>query len=122
VIATDAQVEPGLRQALDRVQAPGVLIEGCSFLKFRDVDFAVMVARAGREQIKPTARRALPKTHAFYLSGAEDGAAREWFALWSAAAAHHHLIGDLPVYTRANLPQLIARLRTVLAPAATSGE
>src|ERR687886_2038348 len=46
VIVTDNQVEQGIKSALDRVEAEGVFIEGNSFLKFVDVDFTVMVARA----------------------------------------------------------------------------
>src|ERR671917_1917352 len=42
VIVTDSQVEQGIRRALERVEAPGVLIEGNSFLEFVDVDFAVI--------------------------------------------------------------------------------
>src|SRR5437016_385001 len=34
VIATESQVEAGIKQALSRVEAAGVLIEGNSFLKF----------------------------------------------------------------------------------------
>ena len=67
VIVTDAQVEQGIRLALERVRAPGVLIEGNSFLKFVDADFAVMVARAGGGKIKPSARRALKMCSALYL-------------------------------------------------------
>ena len=112
VIVTDAQVEQGIKQALARVHAPGVLIEGNSFLKFIDVDFTVMTARAEGGKIKPTARRALAKANALYLFDEGGGAAaRERFALWSEDPAHRNLIGDLSIYTRAELPQLIARLR-----------
>jgi molybdopterin-guanine dinucleotide biosynthesis protein len=47
VIVTDTQVKEGIGLALERVSAPGVLIEGNSFLEFVEVDFALMVARAG---------------------------------------------------------------------------
>jgi len=112
VIVTDAQVKPGINQALDRVRAPGVLIEGNSFLRFIDVDFTVMTARAEGGKIKPTARRAMMKADALYLFDEEDGAtARQRFASWCEDPAHHNLIGELPIYTREDLPQLIARLR-----------
>jgi len=113
-IVTDAQVEPGIRQALDRVQAAGVLIEGNSFLRFLNVDFTVMVARAQGGQIKPSARRALARANALYLSGDEDGAtARERFALWREDPAHRGPSPDLAIYTREDLPQLIACLRSI---------
>jgi hypothetical protein len=44
VVVTDDQVERGIGMALDRVKAPGVLIEGNSFLRYIDVDYAVLVA------------------------------------------------------------------------------
>src|ERR687884_1265505 len=42
LIATDAQVERGITEALARVRAPGVLVEGNSFLPFLRADFVVM--------------------------------------------------------------------------------
>jgi hypothetical protein len=115
---TDAQVERGVRQALERVRAPGVLIEGNSFLKFVDVDFAVMVARAGGGKIKPSARRALKVCSALYLSDdAGDAAAeRRRFTEWLRDAADRDLLAALPLYTREELPSLIARIRALHAP------
>ncbi len=116
-VVTDGQVESGIKLALERVQSHGVFIEGNSFLKFMDVDFALMVARAGGGKIKPSARRALAKTSALYLydeTGAETATttvtARERFAAWREAAAEGVAIDGLPVYTQEELPQLIARL------------
>src|SRR5215212_8731008 len=40
LIATDGQVERGIRLALGRVRAGGVFIEGTSFLQYLGVDFA----------------------------------------------------------------------------------
>src|SRR4029077_120910 len=65
-IVTDDQVENGIKLALGQVQAPGVFIEGNSFLEFLDVDFAVMVTRAEGGKIKASARRALRKSDALY--------------------------------------------------------
>jgi molybdopterin-guanine dinucleotide biosynthesis protein len=117
VIVTDAQVEQGLRLALERVDAPGVLIEGNSFLESVEVDFALMVARAAGGKIKPSARRALRKSSALYLF--EDGEGlcneRERFAQWSRAAADKELIEALPVYTREELPSLVGLLRAMHA-------
>ena len=117
VIVTDGQVEQGIRLALERVEAPGVLIEGNSFLKFVRADFAVMVARADGGKVKASARRALTKSSVLYLSdeGEADDAARERFGLWSQSSADRELIGALPVYTHAELPQLINHVRAVHA-------
>ena len=112
VIATDAQVEEGVRLALERVNAPGVLIEGNSFLDSVEVDFALMVARAAGGKIKPSARRALRKSSALYLfeDAAEPGGERERFAPWLRQAADRELIEALPVYTREELPALVERV------------
>ena len=121
VIVTDGQVEQGIRMALERVEAPGVLIEGNSFLKFVPADFAVMVARAGGGKVKASARRALARISALYLSddGDDGGTARERFAAWCRGSADRELIGALPIYTRAELPRLISGVRAVhAAPAA----
>src|ERR1044071_4196015 len=64
VIVTDAQVGEGVRLALERVNAPGVIVEGNSFLRSVEVDFALMVARAEGGKLKPSARRALRKSSA----------------------------------------------------------
>ncbi len=115
VIVTDRQVEQGVRLALERVAAPGVLIEGNSFLEFVDVDFAVMVARASGGKIKASARRALPKSSALYLSdgGGAAAAAREGLASWRDEPFYRDLLGGLPVYDGATLPNLIVSLQSL---------
>ena len=44
VIVTDEQVERGIKEAVERVTAPGVFIEGNSILDFIQADFALMDA------------------------------------------------------------------------------
>jgi molybdopterin-guanine dinucleotide biosynthesis protein len=120
VIGTDGQVEQGIRLALERVRAPGVLIEGNSFLEFVDVDFAVMVARPEGGKIKPSARRALKVCSALYLFDDVDDApaVRARFTPWLQSAADKDLLATLPLYTHAELPDLIARIRALHAPLA----
>jgi hypothetical protein len=72
VIVTDEQVERGFDLALERVKAPGVLIEGNSFLRFADVDFAVLVAAKNGAKIKASTRWAFQQASALYVFG-EDG-------------------------------------------------
>jgi molybdopterin-guanine dinucleotide biosynthesis protein len=118
VIATDSQVEQGIRLALERVTAPGVLIEGNSFLEFVEADLALMVARAEGGKVKPSARRALKKSSVIYLSDDAQGtaaAARGRFASWALGAAEKELIETLPVYTRDEMPQLVARINEIRA-------
>jgi molybdopterin-guanine dinucleotide biosynthesis protein len=120
VIVTDAQVAEGVRMALARVDAPGVLIEGNSFLQSVEVDFALMVARAEGGKIKPSARRALRKSSALYLFDADGGPCgeRERFASWLRGAADRELVESLPVYTREELAAIVERVRAIHAPLA----
>lgn len=112
LIATDRQIARGIEDALSRVRASGVVIEGNSHLQHVAVDFALMAARAD-VKIKPTARRALNVTSAFYLSDDDAAAARARFDEWRAAFDDKTLIARLPVYTRDDLPRLVARLRAI---------
>lgn len=75
VIATDEQVQAGINEALSRVTAEGVLVEGNSFTEFVKPDFFVLVGDSETLKIKPTARRALPRVDAVYLS--QRSAARD---------------------------------------------
>ena len=68
LIATDNQIEKGIQQALARVKSPGVFVEGNSFSQFIHTDYFVMVRRADTEKIKSSARRALNKATALYVS------------------------------------------------------
>ena len=113
VIATDEQVEQGIKEALDRVESCGVLIEGNSFLNFVDADFALVCARADGGTIKASARQALTKADGIYVSTLEgDGAtARARFAAWRAALPIDLEMDGLPVYTHEELPPLVDLLR-----------
>ena len=116
VIVTEEQVQRGIKSALARVSAPGVFVEGNSFTEFVDVDFMLMAARTGGGKIKSTARRALSKASAVYLSDLTNNGgdtAREEFARWRRESVADKLIGKLPVYTRDDLPQLIAQVQRI---------
>lgn len=116
VIVTDAQVEQGIRESLVRVTAPGVFIEGNSILDFVQADFALIVSRATGGTIKRSARRALSHSSAVYLSNFTEAALdeRKTFALWAGKAGIQNLIGHIPFFTRAELPELIAQIRQML--------
>ena len=120
VIVTDQQVEQGIKQALQRVRAPGVFIEGTSLLKYIDVDFALMAARPEGGKIKPSARRALPRSSAIYLfddDSTDSPQALERFSAWAKTTKDADLLNRLPLYTSKNLPDLIAELRALPMPA-----
>jgi hypothetical protein len=116
VIATDSQVEQGLKEALTRVAAPGVFIEGNSILDFIHADFVLMVARASGGTIKGSARRALPRSSAIYLSNITEEAtdARSKFARWRTQSGMDAPVGDLPIFTSDDLPALIARVKVAV--------
>ena len=115
VIVTDTQVEQGIKQAVDRVTAPGVFIEGNGILDFIRADLVFMVARASGGKIKGSARKALARSSAIYLSNiTEEGSdEREKFALWRNHSGIDQFIGDLPIYTREDLPALIALVQKI---------
>ncbi|MBV9924860.1 MAG: hypothetical protein JOZ96_07435 [Acidobacteria bacterium] len=111
-VVTDAQVEAGFRAALARVKAPGVVVEGNSFLRSFEADFTVLVARPDVLQIKTTARRVLPVASALYLSDAGQGIApdtRARFERWWSESGLAESAPALPVYTRESLPELTER-------------
>lgn len=68
LIATDDQIESGIKQALSRVETAGVFVEGNSFAQFVDVDFFVMVRRADDLKIKKSARQVLAAADVIYDS------------------------------------------------------
>jgi hypothetical protein len=112
LIATEAQVAAGINQAIQRVKSPGVFVEGNSFTEFVDPDFFIMVARQDDLRIKPTARRALDRVSAVYLSSETDAGAnggrqhvREFLSQSIGEADR-----NWPIFSHAELPQLIDRL------------
>src|ERR1043166_7109900 len=75
VIVKDDQVERGIAEALSRVEADGVIVEGNSFLEYIPAALGVVGARSDGGKIKPSARRALSKIDFLYLSTLEATAA-----------------------------------------------
>jgi molybdopterin-guanine dinucleotide biosynthesis protein len=101
VIATEEQVEAGIREALDRVRAPGVLIEGNSFLSFVKVDAMFMAAGVGNRKIKASAKRALLRSDAIVLTSvnfeAINAADADQFSEW---------LGSLKLFSSSALPAI----------------
>jgi molybdopterin-guanine dinucleotide biosynthesis protein len=111
LIATDTQIEKGIHEALSRVKSPGVFVEGNSFSQFVHPDYFVMVRQAGNEKLKSSARGALVKTSAIYLShlGSETESVDSSFSSF-----------EKLTFTRSDLPGLIEHLRTSLASGSSS--
>jgi hypothetical protein len=117
VIVTDSQIEDGIRQAVERVQAPGVFIEGNSILDFIEADYVLMVSRESGGKVKGSARKAISHSSAIYLSNLNEETSdeRTTFAKWRKTSGLDQLIGDLPIYTRQDLPTIISTIQNAVA-------
>lgn len=115
VIATSDQVAQGIKRALERVSTSGVIVEGTSFTEHVGADFVLMVARAEGGRVKASARRALKKSSAVYLSNESDDSAtaQARFSNWVREDVDRALIESLPVYTRDDLSRLVALINRV---------
>ena len=99
LIATDAQVEKGILEALARVKSPGVFVEGNSFTQFVRTDYFVMVRQASNDKIKGSARRALDKADAIYVSDNRSESIETF---------------SIPLFTQADLSALIDHLQACI--------
>jgi len=100
LIATDSQVDAGIKEALARVKAPGVFVEGNSFAQFVDPAHFVMVRLAATPKIKSTARRIMNGATAIYVAdGTDENVETDALAT------------DVPRFTPATLFSLIGYLK-----------
>ena len=115
VIVDDHQVEQGVNEALSRVESKGVIIEGNTFLEYIDCDFAIMCARAEGGTIKSSSRATLSKCHALFLSSLGNGHEdpRRQFAQWHAHLPVAIRLENLPIFTTAELSDLVQRIQRV---------
>src|SRR6266403_541280 len=114
VIAGEDQVEAGIKQALSRVEAAGVLVEGNSLLDYVMADYAIMCARAGENRLKTSARRTLERADAVYLSTIDDcNAATAWsrFAAWRTGLPVDLDLNGKTVFSKDDIPRLIERIQ-----------
>ena len=112
VIVKEDQVEQGISEALARVEAEGVIVEGNSFLEYVTADLAIMCARSEGGKIKPSARRALARSDALYLSTLEPIVidARSQFADFCAGLNFQIDFGNLPIITSNDFRSLLSRM------------
>lgn len=119
VIATDGQVEAGIREALAQVQAPNVLIEGTSVLSVIPVDFAILAVGDDLSKPKASVRRALleRKINAlyFHLNSARQETLIADLQKTSPAIDAEWLM-QLPVFTPAELPRVAQAFATGKSP------
>jgi molybdopterin-guanine dinucleotide biosynthesis protein len=124
LIATDAQVAAGIEKAIGRVQADGVFVEGNSFTESINPDLFLMVARTEKLGIKATARRALRRVSAFYLSDEIETNAKQTLDAFLAKLDSAKLNGSgsgVPVFTRTELPKVISRIQEITFTSASEG-
>jgi molybdopterin-guanine dinucleotide biosynthesis protein len=122
VIATDAQVEAGIKIALGRVQTAGVFVEGNSFTRFVEPDYFVMVARPDDMKIKTTAREALSRVSAFYLSGDPEGAGKELLNAFLAKPNLRITAGGPQIFTRGEFTRLTDSIRKLNSSMTTQSQ
>lgn len=115
LIATDEQVGAGIQNAIARVKARGVIIEGNSFTEYVRPDFFVMVARADDLKSKASARRALRNVSAYYFSGELDPDAEKKLEPALRLLDPASVRDNVPVFTRRSLAQLGALLQDLAA-------
>ena len=102
LIATDNQVESGIREALARVKSPGVFIEGNSFSQFVNTDHFVMVRSAANDKMKTSARRNISKATAIYVSDLNGEVENE---------NAYGPTAETPLFTPSNLFSLVGYLK-----------
>ena len=110
VIVKDDQVERGINEALARVKADGVIVEGNSFLEYVTADLAIMCARSEGGKIKPSARKALAKSDFLYLStlGATAETAKKQFEQFRASLTIDLNFDALRIVTRESFSLLLS--------------
>jgi len=121
VIVTDDQVQSGIEQAVQLITAPGVIIEGNSFLEYVNADLTVMCARAEGGTVKASARKALLKTDLLYLSSLDTSgdSARQQFETWRDQLPFDLRVRDIPIVTQDDISQILARLQ-MMSPTSPS--
>src|SRR6266446_775415 len=112
VIVKDDQVAQGITEALARVEADGVIVEGNSFLEYVKADLAIMCARSEGGKIKPSARKALAKSDFLYLStlSATAATAKKQFDQFRADLKLDLDFGGLQIITREDFPVLLSTI------------
>ena len=121
VIATDSQLEQGIKQALQGVTSEGVFIEGNSFSEYIVVDAMIMTIRESQPTIKRSAKRALSQATALFvwpdLNPAHSPTnVAESFLRYDAELLRR--VHEIPTYTQETFSDLVFSLRQLKQPVA----
>jgi molybdopterin-guanine dinucleotide biosynthesis protein len=110
VIVKDDQVERGIKEALARVEAEGVIVEGNSFLEYVSADLAIMCARSEGGTIKSSARKNLARSDFLYLTSLDATAAnaKKQFEEFRGGLTNDLDLDALQIITREDLPLLLS--------------
>ena len=121
VIVKDDQVERGINEALSRVEAEGVIVEGNSFLEHVTADLAIMCARSAGGKIKPSARRNLSRSDFLYLTTLSVTAeeAKQEFAEFRRGLAIDLDLEGLQIMTHEDLPLMLSTIYRPKCPTRT---
>jgi molybdopterin-guanine dinucleotide biosynthesis protein len=109
VIGTDAQIESGVKEALARVTGPGVFVEGNSFTKTISPDFFIMVVRHDKVVSKATARQALARASAVFVSG--EGGPTEKQEVQAFLARMGKVDANAGVFSQCDFANLVEKIR-----------
>lgn len=111
VVVQDHQVAAGIAEALTRVEAKGVIVEGNSFLEYVNADLTIMCARAEGGIIKSSARRVLSSCDLIYLSELTPTTnPKQQFDRFCSELSIDLSLNNLPILVREDLPSLSLRL------------
>jgi hypothetical protein len=113
VIATGDQLAGGIRNAVSEVRTRGVFVEGNSFSEFIKPDLFIMVARADQPKIKATARKALERVSAFYVSDNTSSRGREKLHQLFVKLELENPLQTVPVFSPSEIDELAACVREI---------
>jgi molybdopterin-guanine dinucleotide biosynthesis protein len=116
LIATDNQVDRGIKQALQRVTSEGVFIEGNSFCEYVPVDAMIMMVRQSQTSIKRSAKLALLKTTAMFVWRDVNEDSQPTEIVTSMLNGNDELLARVlktPCYTADSFSELVFTLREV---------
>lgn len=112
VICTTEQLEDGAHMALERVEGPGVFIEGTSVIKQVGVDYSIMVVDPSLQEIKSSALSALSRTQAIYITN-EDIEKEFLSKLRERVEKRGGRLDELPVYSRQSIDDLAREIEEI---------
>lgn len=114
LIATEDQIGEGIQKTMRRVSSKGVFIEGNSFSEHISVDALILTISEGSNQVKRSAKRALIKATALYVSR-ELGSNRQPLEIVSSLITGDEELrrqaSNIPCYTSDSFSDLVGRLQ-----------